>query len=243
MTTRQELYDRIRESSGDEVILEEMIRLGFWPRGENTPDDPATEIQRRGELRTFAPFADVREQSPAKRGKRSSATCANAGLQSRDANGRKPRNAASARSKNVPRHGGRRSKPRSSTSAKTFHRVSMRTMATTRNCSDSTCRCFNRRRRLPKQCRLASAGYASSRSIVVRVWSTITNSSRFAKRQAACVTFPRPNHDSNKHNIGFLKKYFRRSKCMTLRMVSARDDPSSAMRSHMSAPMSWATWT
>lgn len=47
---RQELYDRIRESSRDEVILEEMIRLGFWPRGGDLPEDPAQEIRRRGEL-------------------------------------------------------------------------------------------------------------------------------------------------------------------------------------------------
>lgn len=49
-TTRQELYDRIRESSRDEVILEEMIRLGFWPRDGEAPGDPAEEIRRRGEL-------------------------------------------------------------------------------------------------------------------------------------------------------------------------------------------------
>jgi len=48
--TRQELYDRIRESSKDEVILEEMIRLGFWPARGETPGDPADEIRRRGEL-------------------------------------------------------------------------------------------------------------------------------------------------------------------------------------------------
>ena len=50
MTTRQELYDRIRKSSRNEVILEEMIRLGFWPKGSELPDDPAEEIRRRGEL-------------------------------------------------------------------------------------------------------------------------------------------------------------------------------------------------
>lgn len=48
--TRQELYDRIRESSKDEVILEEMIRLGFWPRQEGSPHNPADEIRRRGEI-------------------------------------------------------------------------------------------------------------------------------------------------------------------------------------------------
>ncbi|MCA9673245.1 MAG: RNA-directed DNA polymerase [Myxococcales bacterium] len=49
-SSRQELYDRIRDSSKDEVILEEMIRLGFWPAAGTMPDDPADEIRRRGEL-------------------------------------------------------------------------------------------------------------------------------------------------------------------------------------------------
>lgn len=49
-STRQELYDRIRESSKDEVILDEMIRLGFWPATSDAPHDPAEEIRRRGEL-------------------------------------------------------------------------------------------------------------------------------------------------------------------------------------------------
>jgi retron-type reverse transcriptase len=49
-TSRQELYDRIRQSSKDEVIVEEMIRLGFWPRGGVLPVDPAEEIRRQGEL-------------------------------------------------------------------------------------------------------------------------------------------------------------------------------------------------
>ncbi len=50
MTTRQEIHDRIRETSKDEYILDEMIRLGFWPRGGELPEDPAEEIRRRGEL-------------------------------------------------------------------------------------------------------------------------------------------------------------------------------------------------
>jgi hypothetical protein len=50
MVTRQELYDRIRTSSKEEVILEEMIRLGFWPRQAGGPADPAEEIRRRAEL-------------------------------------------------------------------------------------------------------------------------------------------------------------------------------------------------
>ncbi len=49
-STREALYDRIRSSSKDEVILEEMIRLGFWPASGEVPNDPADEIRRRGEL-------------------------------------------------------------------------------------------------------------------------------------------------------------------------------------------------
>lgn len=49
-SNRQELYDRIRKSSKDEVVLEEMIRLGFWPKQTTLANDPADEIRRRGEL-------------------------------------------------------------------------------------------------------------------------------------------------------------------------------------------------
>ncbi|HHO49497.1 MAG TPA: RNA-directed DNA polymerase [Deltaproteobacteria bacterium] len=49
-STRQELYDRIRQSSKDEVIIEEMIRYGFWPKQSNLPNDPAEELRRIGEL-------------------------------------------------------------------------------------------------------------------------------------------------------------------------------------------------
>jgi hypothetical protein len=49
--TLQEPYDRIRQSSKDEVILDEMIRLGFWPRDRQDPGgDPAEEVRRRGGL-------------------------------------------------------------------------------------------------------------------------------------------------------------------------------------------------
>lgn len=48
--TRQELYDRIRQSSRDEVILEEMVRLGFWPAEGEMPQDPTDEIRRKGEI-------------------------------------------------------------------------------------------------------------------------------------------------------------------------------------------------
>ena len=49
-TNKQELYDRIAESSKDEVIIEEMIRLGFWPTEGKLPHDPADEIKRKGVL-------------------------------------------------------------------------------------------------------------------------------------------------------------------------------------------------
>ena len=48
--TRQELYDKIRETSKDEYILAEMKRLGFWESGEGKPEVPETLIKRRGEL-------------------------------------------------------------------------------------------------------------------------------------------------------------------------------------------------
>lgn len=49
--TRQELYDRIRQTSKQEFILEEMIRLGFWQAEGQIPQDPADEIRRQGEIR------------------------------------------------------------------------------------------------------------------------------------------------------------------------------------------------
>jgi RNA-directed DNA polymerase len=48
--TRQDLYDRIRQSSKEEFILDEMIRLGFWAANGEIPNDPADEIRRRGEI-------------------------------------------------------------------------------------------------------------------------------------------------------------------------------------------------
>ncbi|HEX6624202.1 MAG TPA: reverse transcriptase family protein [Pyrinomonadaceae bacterium] len=48
--TREELYERIRQGSRDEFILEDMIRLGFWPARGELPHDPAEEIHRRAEL-------------------------------------------------------------------------------------------------------------------------------------------------------------------------------------------------
>ncbi len=48
--TRQELYDRIRQTSKEEFILEEMIRYGFWSTQGEIPQDPADEIRRTGEI-------------------------------------------------------------------------------------------------------------------------------------------------------------------------------------------------
>lgn len=48
--TRQELYERIRQTSKEEFVLEEMIRLGFWPEAGTMPEDPANEIRRRADL-------------------------------------------------------------------------------------------------------------------------------------------------------------------------------------------------
>ncbi len=46
--TRQELYDRIKESSKDKVILEEMKKLGFWD--EDQPNIPEELINEEAEL-------------------------------------------------------------------------------------------------------------------------------------------------------------------------------------------------
>ena len=48
--TREELYERIRESSREEFMVGDMIRLGFWPAQGEMPHDPADEIRQRGEL-------------------------------------------------------------------------------------------------------------------------------------------------------------------------------------------------
>jgi RNA-directed DNA polymerase len=48
--TRQDLYDQIRQSSKEEFILDEMIRLGFWAANGEIPNDPADEIRRRSEI-------------------------------------------------------------------------------------------------------------------------------------------------------------------------------------------------
>lgn len=48
--TRQQIYERIRESSKEEVILEEMIRLGFWEEGKEKPVLTAEFIAKRAAL-------------------------------------------------------------------------------------------------------------------------------------------------------------------------------------------------
>ena len=48
--TRQQLYNRIRESSLDEVTLQEMIRHGFWRADDPVNNLPADMLKRRGEL-------------------------------------------------------------------------------------------------------------------------------------------------------------------------------------------------
>lgn len=48
--TRQQLYDRIKETTKDEYILKEMIRLGYWKEDEAKPSLSATLIKEEGEL-------------------------------------------------------------------------------------------------------------------------------------------------------------------------------------------------
>ncbi len=48
--SKQEIYDRIRGSSKGQYIIEEMVRLGFWGRGEDSPAMTGEWVKRRGEL-------------------------------------------------------------------------------------------------------------------------------------------------------------------------------------------------
>jgi RNA-directed DNA polymerase len=48
--TRQQLYDRIRQSSKEEYILAEMQRLGFWPKSDGAPSLPEQLLKKQGEL-------------------------------------------------------------------------------------------------------------------------------------------------------------------------------------------------
>ncbi|NVM91592.1 reverse transcriptase family protein [Variovorax sp. SG517] len=50
--TREQLYERIRKSSKQEVVLEEMQRLGFWPHDVAQPTVEEQLIRREGELQT-----------------------------------------------------------------------------------------------------------------------------------------------------------------------------------------------
>ena len=46
----EEIKAALKESTREVVILDEMIRLGFWHEKGEIPEDPADEIRRRGEL-------------------------------------------------------------------------------------------------------------------------------------------------------------------------------------------------
>ena len=49
-STRQQIYDKIRETSKDEYVLQEMKRLGFWKKNDNQPELPEQLIKQEGEL-------------------------------------------------------------------------------------------------------------------------------------------------------------------------------------------------
>lgn len=51
MTSRAEIYARIRQTSKQEYILHEMIRLGFWDPAAGGPDSLQADMRRQGELR------------------------------------------------------------------------------------------------------------------------------------------------------------------------------------------------
>lgn len=48
--TREELYQRIRESSKEAFIYSDMIRLGFWDKNVPMPTDPPDEVKKRTAL-------------------------------------------------------------------------------------------------------------------------------------------------------------------------------------------------
>ena len=58
---RKELYERIARGGKDEVIIEEMVRLGFWPNTSPPPSDPPNDVRRMGELR--ARLTQLRQQA------------------------------------------------------------------------------------------------------------------------------------------------------------------------------------
>jgi len=59
--TRKELYERIAAGGKDEVIYDEMIRLGFWHGDKPRPTDPPDEVRRATELRNR--LGKLREQA------------------------------------------------------------------------------------------------------------------------------------------------------------------------------------
>lgn len=48
--TRQQIYDRIRETSKDEFVLAEMKRLGFWGKKDGEPGVPELLIKKEADL-------------------------------------------------------------------------------------------------------------------------------------------------------------------------------------------------
>jgi len=52
ITTRAQLMERLRTSSREEVVLEEMQRLGFWPSGGKQPTPAEDMVRREAELST-----------------------------------------------------------------------------------------------------------------------------------------------------------------------------------------------
>ncbi len=48
--TRQQIYDRIRETSKEEFVLEEMKRLGFWGKKGGEPTVPELLIKKETQL-------------------------------------------------------------------------------------------------------------------------------------------------------------------------------------------------
>jgi hypothetical protein len=58
---RKELYERISQGGKDDVIADEMIRLGFWSGDRGSLEDPAAEVARKTELR--ARLGKLREQA------------------------------------------------------------------------------------------------------------------------------------------------------------------------------------
>lgn len=60
-STRQELYEHVRQVGREVFILEQMIRLGFWTQQGVMPHDPADEIRRRNELQQE--LAELRQEN------------------------------------------------------------------------------------------------------------------------------------------------------------------------------------